>query len=187
MVCLIIFIILQLRLLCFSQYCAWRSSEGFGWCNMVQDRFQLHRPRPSRWPWDEWENTQDVEESQASFPLPPCVAVIWPFLCASRGYEWLDWRLDCAGLLSSNNQLSHSGLEGVLRVPGDRKEAQRILTYDLMYSTLKDIIELYHLPVPLLFQCQDIDRLCKTFFNTCDQVSFRQKIKTSDSRVRGDV
>ena len=58
----------------------------------------------------------------------------------------------------------------MLRVPGDRKEAQRIMTYDLMYSTLKDMIELYQLPVPLLFQCQGIDRLCKTFFNRCDQV-----------------
>jgi len=63
------------------------------------------------------------------------------------------------------------GLEGVLRVPGDRKEAQRIMTYDLMYFTLKDIIELYPLPVPLLFQGEGIDRLCKTFFNRCDQDS----------------
>merc|ERR1719341_649673 len=33
------------------------------------------------------------------------------------------------------------------------------------------MIELYQLPVPLLFQCQGIDRLCKTFFNRCDQDS----------------
>ena len=63
-----------------------------------------------------------------------------------------------------------SGLDDVLKQKRDKREGQRILTYDLMFLALKAAIAQYNLPVPLVFQSSHIDRTSMTYFNTCEEV-----------------
>ena len=60
--------------------------------------------------------------------------------------------------------------EDVLKNHGDKKEGQRVKSYDMMFVQLKEAIKRFSLPLPLLFECDGIDRTSMTYFNTCEKV-----------------
>ena len=60
--------------------------------------------------------------------------------------------------------------EDVLKKHGDKKEGQRVKSYDMMFVQLKEAIKRFSLPLPLLFECDGIDRTSMTYFNTREKV-----------------
>ena len=58
----------------------------------------------------------------------------------------------------------------VLNKPGDKREGQVIVSYDRIYSTLKEAGVQHGCRVPPVFQSDGIDRRSSTYFNTNSEV-----------------
>ena len=62
-------------------------------------------------------------------------------------------------------------MEDVLRVPGDKREAQLLYQYDNIFLTCKRMISQHNLAAPPLFLSDGIDRTALVFLNKKQQVS----------------
>ena len=65
-------------------------------------------------------------------------------------------------------------MEGALKRPKDRKEAQTLANYDRVYSIVEAGIVKYNLPRPLLFQSDADRRTSLTFFNKNEEVMIKR-------------
>ena len=65
-------------------------------------------------------------------------------------------------------------MEGALKRPKDRKEAQTLANYDRVYSIVEAGIVKYNLPRPLLFKSDSDKRTSLTFFNKNEEVMIKR-------------
>ena len=61
-------------------------------------------------------------------------------------------------------------LDSVLKRPGDKREGQLLANYDRVYMFMKDVAITHNIPLPPLFEKDDIDRTCMIYFNTNQEV-----------------
>ena len=69
-------------------------------------------------------------------------------------------------------------LDSVLKKPGDKREGQLLANYDRVYMYIKDLAMEHNIPLPPLFETDDIDRESLIYFNSNKEVS-TQGNKTS--------
>ena len=73
--------------------------------------------------------------------------------------------------------------DGILKVPGDDREAQIIHNFDALHGFVKEQIQLHNLDAPPLFQLGHIDRNCLLYYNKKQVTKFPQRYRKPNQTI----